>query len=84
MSGALFFGVGLTTAPLYPLAKAQAYRSLPDQAGMVNAVGHVFQPLDIVVPLILGVIADRFGLVPALLLLAAQPAGLLWIALRSR
>ncbi len=83
VSGVLFFGVGLTTAPLYPLAKAQAYRSLPDQAGMVNAVGHVFQPLDIVVPLILGVIADRFGLVPALLLLAAQPAGLLWIALRT-
>jgi FSR family fosmidomycin resistance protein-like MFS transporter len=84
VSGVLFFGVGLLTAPLYPLAKAQAYRALPDQAGMVNAVAHVFKPLDILLPLALGLIADRFGLAAALVVLAAQPAGLFWIAIRSR
>ena len=83
-SGAMLFVVGLLTAPLYPLAKAQAYRSLPDQAGMVNAVGRVFAPLDLAVPLGLGLVADHVGLVAALLLLVAQPVGLFWIAVRDR
>ena len=54
-------------APLYPLAKAQAYRALPDQSDMVNAVGSAFIPLDLLTPLFLGFVADQFGLVITLL-----------------
>jgi len=79
----LFFGVGLSAAPLYPIAMAQAYRQLPDQAGMVNALGHFFFPLTLAAPFALGFVADAVGLVPTLLLLVVQPAGLLLLALRG-
>jgi len=80
----LLFGVGLASAPLYPIAMAQAYRSLPDQAGMVSALGHLFFPLTVALPFALGVIADTLGLVASLLVLLAQPAGLLVLALMGR
>lgn len=83
-SGVCFFMTGVFAAPLYPLAKAQAYRALPGQSGMVNAVGAAFIPLDLLAPLLLGLVADRFGLVMTLLLLSVQPLGLLWVSLRWR
>ena len=49
---------------------------------MVIALAHIFTPLHIALPLLLGWVADRFGLVPTLLLLSAQPIGLFLIALR--
>lgn len=76
--------VGTATAPLYPIAKARAYRALPGQSGMVNALGHIFGPATLALPLFLGFVADQFGLVTALLILAAQPAGLLLIGLTAR
>ena len=83
-SGAWMFATGLFSAPLYPLAKAQAYRALPERSGMLNAIAHIFTPLDVVMPLLLGLVADRFGLIPALTILLAQPLGLFLIALTRR
>ena len=83
-SAVCFFVTGMFAAPLYPLAKAQAYRALPGQSGMVNAVGSAFIPLDLLTPVILGFVADQFGLVITLLLLSIQPIGLLWLSLRWR
>ena len=80
-SGIWMFATGFFLSALYPLAKAQAYRALPGRSGMLNAMAHVFTPLDIVVPLALGLVADRFGLLPALAVLLAQPIGLFVIAL---
>ena len=82
--GAWMFATGLFSAPLYPLAKAQAYRALPERSGMLNAIAHIFTPLDVVMPLLLGLVADRFGLIPALTILLAQPLGLFLIALTRR
>lgn len=79
-AGACMFFVGLFSAPLYPIAMAQAYRALPGRSGMVNAIGHVFTPLDVLLPLLLGAVADEFGLVWALAVLIAQPVGLAAIA----
>jgi DHA1 family bicyclomycin/chloramphenicol resistance-like MFS transporter len=81
-SAVLFFLPGLFSSLLYPIAKAQAYRALPGQSGMVNAVAQVFAPLSVVLPFALGVIADRLGLEWALVVLAAQPVGLLLLSLR--
>jgi MFS family permease len=80
VSALCLFGVGLFSAPLYPIAKAQAYQAIPGHSGLVNALGHAFTPLDLLLPIALGVIADRFGLVWALAVLIAQPLGLLAIA----
>jgi MFS family permease len=83
LSGLLMFGVGMFTAPLYPIAKAQVYRLLPGRSGMVNALSTVFTSVELAVPLLLGLIADRLGLAVAMCLLLLQPAGLLLLALRS-
>ncbi len=48
---------------------------------MLNAIAHVFTPLDLLMPIAMGLIADRFGLLPALALLLLQPLSLFAIAL---
>ncbi len=83
-SAVLLLVVGLFAAPLYPIAQAQAYRALPDQSGLVNAVSVVFRPFEIALPLIIGLVADQLGLRVALALLAAQPLGLLVIGVYTR
>jgi MFS family permease len=73
--------LGAVVSTYYPIAKAQAYRALPGRSGAVNAVDALFTPFDVAAPLALGFVADRAGLVPAILLLGLQPLGLLAIAL---
>lgn len=84
LSGALLFLVGATVSPLYPIAKAQAYRALPGQSGMMLALGHLFTPFSVALPYALGWIADHVGLIEALLVLTAQPIGLFAIAILTR
>lgn len=76
LSAALFFVVGVTAAPMYPIASAQAYAALPGRSGTVNAAGHVFTPVMLAMPWVLGTIADDFGARAALALLLMQPIGL--------
>jgi MFS family permease len=83
-SVALFVAVGFFAAPLYPIALAQAYRALPGRAATVNAVGQLFAPLELAVPILLGFVADAAGLRAALLLLLVQPLALLALAWRRR
>jgi predicted MFS family arabinose efflux permease len=66
--------LGVVDAPLYPLAKAQAYRALPGQSGTVAAVTAALSPLEMGLPLLVGLVADRAGTGVALALLAVQPA----------
>lgn len=74
--------LGAAAVPLWPLCTARAY----DQArpGLVAALSKVFGPLDLALPLLLGVVADRYGLVVALLLLLAQPLGILGVLRGTR
>ncbi len=83
-SGAALFVLGLFTAPQWPITSARAYRALPGQGAMVNAVGGLFTPLSVAWPLLLGAAADRLGLEAALLLLLLQPLGLALLAARRR
>lgn len=69
--------VGVFTAPLYPLTAAQAYATRPSQSGSVLAIGHLFMPLSLALPWLIGTVADRAGTVAALALLVAQPLGLI-------
>ena len=69
----------------YPLAKAQLYRALPGRTGTALAVSGLFGPVELVLPVALGLLADHFGLMAALLLLGLQPVCLLaalWLTKR--
>jgi MFS family permease len=72
----LAFPVGATSAPLYPLAAARAYARFPGRSGLVLAAQHLFTPLGLALPFLLGLVADHAGTFVALALLGVQPLGL--------
>jgi fucose permease len=78
---ASLFLVGLTCAPHHPLALARAHEQLPRNPGAVQALAQVSVVLEVVAPLAVGAIADRFGLRAGLACLLAQPAMILACAL---
>ena len=73
-SCAALFVVGVTSAPHHPLSIARAYEELPDHPGTVQAMGQLFVVVDVGAPLLLGAVADRFGLGAAIGCLLLQPA----------
>jgi hypothetical protein len=76
--------VGACAAPLYPLAAAQAYARAPNASGAVLAAGHLFTPLALALPFLVGSVADHAGTSAALALLAAQPLGLVVLVAVTR
>ena len=84
LSALLFALVGATAAPMYPIVSARAYAALPGRSGTVHATAHLFTPLQLALPWLLGAVADAAGLELALALLVAQPLTLAVIALRAR
>jgi MFS family permease len=84
LSVALMVAVGVTAAPLYPLASAQAYARCPGRSSVVLVTSHLFAPFALAVPWLLGWIADRAGTLAALAALAAQPIGLVILAAATR
>ncbi len=81
LSASLCLGVlGAFAAAHYPLAAAAAYRALPDDSTAVAALNQLFGPLDLAIPLALGLLADHCGLQVAVAGLLLQPLALLLIA----
>lgn len=80
LSALLMVPVGATSAPLYPLATAQAYARCPGRSSVVLVASHLFTPLALGLPWLLGMVADRAGALTALALLVAQPVGLVALA----
>jgi len=78
------FVTGALAALQYPIAKAQAYRALPNRSGAVNAVLTLFGVIELPLPIAIGVLADHFGLGLALGTLALQPIGLVLVVVSSR
>lgn len=68
--------VGMFAAPLYPLAAAQAYARRPEASGSVLAAQSLFTPMGLALPFVIGFLADQAGTYVALLVLVAQPLGL--------
>jgi MFS family permease len=83
-SAILMLPVGATSAPLYPLAAARAYARCPGRSGLVLAASHVFTPLGLALPWLLGLVADAAGTYVALALLAIQPLGLVLLVRMPR
>jgi fucose permease len=75
--------VGAASAPLYPLAAAQAYAQRPEKSGSVLAAGHLFTPLGLALPWLVGLVADAAGTSAALALLVVQPLGLIALVVTS-
>jgi MFS family permease len=69
--------VGLTCAPHHALAFARAYDAVPNRPGVVQACAQLFVVVDVVAPLALGWVADRFGSRAAIACLVAQPGVIL-------
>jgi fucose permease len=84
VSMALLVLTGLFTAPLFPIAAAQAYRAAPGHSTRVAALMQLTAPLELFLPLVIGWVADRFGLLDALWLLALQPLGMLFVLWMTR
>lgn len=68
------FLVGITCAPHHALAFAHAYEEMPNNPGCVQAIAQLFIVVDLIAPLALGLVADRFGLRAAIACLVLQPA----------
>jgi MFS family permease len=73
--------VGVTCAPHHALAFARAYDEVPGRPGVVQACAQLFVAVDVVAPLALGWVADRFGARIAIACLVAQPGVILVAAL---
>ena len=76
--------VGVFSAPLYPLASAQAYATRPESSGLVLAASHLFTPLGLAIPFGLGALADLAGTQVALSVLLVQPIALCILAISQR
>jgi predicted MFS family arabinose efflux permease len=79
-SAAWLFVTGAFACCIHPIAKAQAYRAAPGDGALVNGVAQIFAPLDLIAPIAIGLLADRYGLTTALCALLIQPIGVVAIA----
>jgi FSR family fosmidomycin resistance protein-like MFS transporter len=69
--------LGLFSAGWYSILKAQLYSAMPGQSGTVMTVGNVFGLVSGLIPLGLGLVAERFDLTVTMWLLSAGPIVLL-------
>ncbi|HMI92387.1 MAG TPA: hypothetical protein VK509_13520, partial [Polyangiales bacterium] len=73
--------LGAAAAPHHALLMAAAYQLVPNRPGVVSALSNALVPLDVLLPLAIGLLASRFGLATALAALAFQPLVVLATAL---
>jgi FSR family fosmidomycin resistance protein-like MFS transporter len=71
--------MGLMNAGWYAIPQARLYAALPGRSGTAMAAASTFGILAGGIPLLLGGLAQRFGLAPVMWLLIAGPAGLLFL-----
>jgi FSR family fosmidomycin resistance protein-like MFS transporter len=69
--------LGLFNAGWYAILKAQLYSAMPGQSGTVMTVGNVFGLVGSLIPLGLGLVAERFDLRVTMWLLLLGPVALL-------
>ena len=73
----LVIPVGATATVLYPLVASRVYAQRPEESGAVLAASHLFTPLGLALPFLIGALADRAGTYVALAVLVVQPIGLI-------
>ena len=70
--------ISLSTAGWFVVLRAKCYEALPGQSGVVVAVTSLANISNLFVPLLLGGLADAFGLQAAMWLLIIGPIALIW------
>jgi FSR family fosmidomycin resistance protein-like MFS transporter len=75
---ALIAVINLSTAGWFAVLRAKCYEVLPGQSGVVVAVTSLANISSLFVPLLLGGIADAFGLQMAMWVLIIGPIALIW------
>lgn len=67
------FGIGVSASCWYPLAAAAAYETLPGRSGTVRAVKSLGASFEIVLPLVVGAVAQRWNVTAGLGVLCLAP-----------
>jgi MFS family permease len=67
-------------APLHPVVSAQAFAALPGRSTAVNVINSSMATVELAIPLVLGAIADRFGVRAALAAMILEPVALFAVA----
>jgi predicted MFS family arabinose efflux permease len=76
-SGIALGVAGAFAAAHHPLLRARAFETLPERPHVVLAAGSLFGTVELVLPLLVGLVADRGGVLAAMLVLLAQPIAVL-------
>lgn len=85
LTSAVLLGVaGLFGATHFPLLRARAFAAMPERPNVVLAAGALFGSLELALPLLVGVVADGVGVFAAMLVLLAQPVGVLLAGAAAR
>lgn len=69
--------IGLGVTGWYPIARAATYDRLPGRAGLARAITGLVMPVELLLPVVVGLLAERFSLVAALGFLGLAPLGVL-------
>jgi FSR family fosmidomycin resistance protein-like MFS transporter len=69
--------IGITNAGWYAILKAQLYAAMPERSGAALALNNVSGLIGGMLPLALGLFAERFGLASMMWLLLAGPLAFL-------
>ena len=77
---ALLAAIGVLRAGWYSIPQARLYSALPGSAGTAAALTSVAGGAGYLAPLAIGILAERFGLQPAMWALLLAPAALLLLA----
>jgi MFS family permease len=67
-------------APLHPVVSAQAFAALPGRSTLVNVINSSMATVELLIPLLLGAIADRYGVRAALSMMILEPVALFTVA----
>jgi MFS family permease len=65
--------ISITCTGWYPLAKAEAYARKPDRSGVVRVITGLGDPLEVVLPALVGLVSASFGILAGLSILGLAP-----------
>ncbi|HEY7343605.1 MAG TPA: hypothetical protein VH591_22240 [Ktedonobacterales bacterium] len=82
LAAVALFVIGLGATGWYPVARAATYDRLPGRAGLARAITGLVMPIELILPALVGLLAERFSLVVALGFLGLAPIGVLLLAPR--
>ena len=67
-------------APLHPVVSAKAFAALPGRSTLVNVIDSSMATVELLIPLLVGAIADRYGIRAALAAMILEPLALFTVA----